>query len=114
MLLDYKTAFVCSSGNVCCFCLGFCLTQEHSAVVEIVGVGDKLVVIFFHIYYILQGGWSCVSFYFPFASADFRLLRPGVVITPLWEDSSECEAVGRFVGLLSGSVLPAGRETRKP
>ena len=41
-------------------------------------------------------------------------LRPGVVITPLWEDSSECEAIGRFVGLLSGSVLPAGREIRNP
>ena len=77
MLLDYKTAFVCSSGNVCCFCLGFCLTQEHSAVVEIVGVGDKLVVIFFHIYYILQGGWSCVSFYFPFRFSRFSAFASG-------------------------------------
>ena len=61
MFLDYKTAFVCSSGNVCCFCLGFCLTQEHPAVVEIVGVGDKLVVIFFHIYYIFAG-WLVLRF----------------------------------------------------
>lgn len=58
---------------------------------------------------------ACLSiaavFYFPFASADFRLLRLGVVITPLIEIAASArQSEGLWVCCLAACSQPVGKQ----